>query len=52
MKTKAEKQQKLVEVPESVLLSLVANKLKDKTLFPEKVKSAKKYLKQVKISAL
>lgn len=52
MKTKEEKEEKLVQVPESVLLSLVVDKLKNKVLFPEKVKSAKEYLKQIKVSAL
>lgn len=51
MKTKVEKE-KLVKVPESSLLSLVADKLKDKVLFPEKVESAKEYLSKVRVSAL
>ena len=49
MKTK-EKEERLVEVPESLLLTLVADKLKDKVLFPEKVESAKKYVSQIKES--
>jgi hypothetical protein len=42
---------KLVKVQESVLLSLVASKLKGRTLFPEKTEAAKRYLKHVKITA-
>ena len=52
MKAKEEKKDKLIEVSESGLLSLVAAKLKDRVLFPEKVDNAKKYLKQVTSSAL
>lgn len=48
MKTKETLTRKLVKVPESGLLSLVASKLKDRTLFPQKVEDAKKYLQQVK----
>ena len=43
---------KLVKVSESGLMSLVADKLKDKTLFADKVESAKQYLKRVKVSDL
>lgn len=42
----------MVSVPESALLSLVADKLKNKVLFPEKMESAKNFLKNVKHSAL
>ncbi|HEX9512509.1 MAG TPA: hypothetical protein VF939_18585 [Puia sp.] len=42
---------KLVKVPKSGLLSLVAAKLKDRDLFPEKNEEAKNYLKKAKISA-
>lgn len=51
MKTK-ETKERLVRVSESTLLSLVADKLKDKVLFPEKVESAKKYLSHVKSTEL
>lgn len=51
MKT-IESNETLVKVPVSALLSLVADKLKDKVLFPEKVESAKKYLRNVKASTL
>jgi hypothetical protein len=37
MKGKEQKSRELVKVPESVLLSLVASKLKDRVLFPKKV---------------
>jgi hypothetical protein len=47
-----ESTQKLVKVSESGLMSLVADKLKDKPLFEEKVESAKQYLKKIKVSAL
>ena len=48
MKTKAIGSKELVKVPESSLLSLVASKLKGRTLFPQKVENAKKYLQHVK----
>jgi hypothetical protein len=48
MNTKATKSKELVKVPESGLLSLVASKLKDRVLFPKKIKDAKKYLQNVK----
>jgi hypothetical protein len=51
MKTK-ENTSVLVKVPESELLSLVSAKLKGKVLFPKKIEGAKKYLKNIKISAL
>ena len=51
MKTKVEKE-KLIKVSESSLLSLVADKLKDKVLFPDKVERAKNYLKGVKNSSV
>lgn len=50
MKTKETQSNKLVKVPESGLLSLVASKLKDRVLFPQKVEEAKKYLKKAKIA--
>jgi len=46
MKTKAKKERQ-VKVSESTLLSLVANKLKDKVLFPENIESAKEYLTNI-----
>lgn len=48
MKTKVTKSKELVKVPESGLLSLVASKLKDRVLFPQKVEDAKKFLQKVK----
>jgi hypothetical protein len=50
MKTKDNKANVLVKVPEAGLISLVAEKLKNRNLFPEKVENAKKYLKKVKSS--
>ena len=50
MKVKATKSKKLVKVSEAGLLSLVASKLKDRSLFPQKVEDAKKYLRKVKIA--
>jgi hypothetical protein len=50
MNNKATKSKELVKVPESGLLSLVASKLKDRVLFPNKIESAKKYLQKVKLS--
>ncbi|MEN9684669.1 MAG: hypothetical protein RLZZ28_455 [Bacteroidota bacterium] len=45
MKTNETKSADLVKVKKSTLLSLVADKLKGRTLFPEKVEAARKYLK-------
>jgi hypothetical protein len=50
MKAKETKSTGLVKVPESGLLSLVAAKLKDRVLFPQKVEDAKKYLQKVKLA--
>jgi hypothetical protein len=50
MKAKEIKEKELVKVPTSGLLSLVSSKLKNRVLFPEKVKDAKKYLAKVKIT--
>jgi hypothetical protein len=50
MKNKTTKSKKLVKVSESGLLSLVAAKLKDSELFPQKMEDAKKYLQKVKIT--
>lgn len=48
MKAKEAKSGKTVKVSEKGLLALVAAKLRDRDLFPEKVEDAKKYLKHVK----
>lgn len=48
MKAKENKSKEFVKVTEASLLSLVASKLKGRTLFPKKVEDAKKYLKAVK----
>jgi len=50
MKTKENSKAKLVKVPKSGLLSLVAAKLKGRELFPEKNEEAKEYLKKAKVS--
>ena len=50
MKAKETKSKELVKVPESGLLSLVASKLKDRVLFPQKIEDAKKYLHKVKLT--
>lgn len=47
MKTKEKNTKKLVKVSQSDLLALVAHKLKGRTLFPEMVERAKKYLNQI-----
>lgn len=46
---KAENKETLVTVPESGLLALVASKLKDVVLFPEKLEQAKEYLDKAKM---
>lgn len=51
MKTKEENNtEKLVQIPEKGLLSLVSSKLKDRILFPQKLEDAKEYLKKVTIT--
>jgi hypothetical protein len=52
MKAKRTDKMKMVKVPENVLLSLVAEKLRGKDLFPEKTKSAKDFFDKIKSSAL
>jgi hypothetical protein len=49
MKANKNKDQKMVQVPEAALLSLVADKLKDRVLFPEKIEAAKEYLRHAKV---
>jgi hypothetical protein len=49
MKTKENMTEKLVKVPQKGLLSLVADKLKDRVLFPQKIEDAKAYLKNVEV---
>jgi hypothetical protein len=48
MKAKENKAQTMVTIPTSLLLSLVATKLRGRVLFPKKVESARKYLENVK----
>jgi len=50
MNSKGKIDKKLVTVSKSGLLSLVAAKLKNRVLFPEKVEKAKKYLQQAETS--
>lgn len=45
----AENKNTLITVSESGLLALVADKLKDVILFPEKLKAAKEYLEKAKM---
>lgn len=52
MKAKKTDKVKMVKVPENVLLSLVAEKLRGRDLFPEKTKNAKEFFYQIKSSAL
>ena len=49
MEIKDKEQESLVKVPEKGLLSLIAAKLKGRTLFPDKIEEAKEYLKRVTI---
>jgi len=46
---KAENKEKMVNVPESGLVTLVASKLKGVALFPERLEKAKEYLKKAKL---
>jgi len=47
--SKAENKEKMVTVPESGLVALVASKLKGVALFLEKLEKAKEYLKKAKL---
>ena len=51
MKTKVKKE-RMIKISESVLLSLVADKLDNRVLFPEKIEMAKEYLSKVKSTPL
>ena len=44
-----EKKESLVTVSEAGILALVASKLKDVVLFPEKLEKAKEYLGKAKV---
>jgi hypothetical protein len=46
---KAETKEKMVTVPESGLIALVASKLKGVPLFPERLEEAKEYFKNAKM---
>jgi hypothetical protein len=46
---KAKNKEALVTIPEAGLLALVASKLKDVVLFPEKLEKAKEYLDKAKV---
>jgi hypothetical protein len=50
MKANTIKSEAILNSADKSLLSLVASKLKDKVLFPEKTENAKKYLQKVKLS--
>lgn len=52
MKTKEKNAEHMVQICESGLLSLVASKLKDRLLFPEKVEESKKFFTNIKFSEL
>ena len=47
-KAKITESETLVSVPKDGLLSLVASRLKNRNLFPQKVEDAKKYLRKLK----
>jgi len=49
MITKEKTTEKMIQVPESALLALVANSLKDRVLFPQMVADAQKYLAKAKL---
>jgi len=52
MKAKKKSADKLVRVSESALISLVADRLRYKVLFPEKVESSRKFLRSVTQSVI
>lgn len=47
MKKENKTPERMIEVPEKVLLSLVAHKLKGQILFPEKLAHAKDVVKRI-----
>lgn len=47
MEPKEKNSRSVVKVPEKHLLSLVAEKLKDRVLFPHKLEEAKDYIKKL-----
>lgn len=47
MKTTIENPKRMVSIPESVLLSLVASKLKGRVLFPNAVEDTKRLVKNM-----
>ena len=47
METKENNHQNVVKFPEKGLLSFVAEKLKDRVLFPHKLEEAKDYIKKL-----
>ena len=47
MKANQKTTERMVKVPQKGLLALVASKLKDRVLFPEKLEEAKLFLKKV-----
>jgi len=49
MKAIKDTKREMVSVPESALLSLVADKLKDRVLFAQKIEELKKQLRQATI---
>lgn len=49
MENKKKDQEGFVNIPEKDLLSLVAAKLKNRTLFPERLEEAREYLKKAKL---
>jgi hypothetical protein len=52
MKTRENDAEKMVQITESQLLTLVASKLKDRLLFPEKVEETKKFFANLKYNEL
>ena len=50
MRTKKTNTNKLIKVSQSTLLSLVADRLKDRVLFPEKVESSRRFIDSIKES--
>jgi len=52
MKTKKKNTGKLITISESTFLTLVADRLKDRVLFPEKVEDARKFIESIKESTI
>jgi hypothetical protein len=50
MRTKKKNTGNLIKMSDTAFLSLIADRLKDRILFPEKIEEARNYIKSIKVS--